>query len=210
MRWCRLRISHCNCIISPRTAKGGRQLRASEKEIRPMVEKTDLARNRLLSALSPEDLALLRPSLELVGLTFRQQVEDPGKPVEFVYFPVSGIVSVVANAGHDAQIEVGIIGFEGVTGHCVLMGDGRASNSLFVQVVCEAFRIPTAALRDAVAQSSTLQRMLLRFIQVFATQSAQTALANGQSKLDERLTRWLLMAQDRLRSDDLPLTHELL
>lgn len=175
-----------------------------------MVEKTDLARNHLLSKLSPDDLDLLRPSLSPADLKFRQSLEEPGKLIEHVYFPISGIVSVVANAGHKAQIEVGILGREAVSGHPVIIGDGRASNSVFVQIPAQAFRIKANALRKAVEQSASLRQLLLRFIQVFAVQSAQTALANGQAKLDERLTRWLLMAHDRVGNNELPLTHELL
>jgi CRP-like cAMP-binding protein len=175
-----------------------------------MVDKTDLARNRLLSKLSADDLGLLEPSLELVEVPFHQALEETGRLIEYVHFPVSGIISVVANAGHDTQIEVGILGREAVTGHPVIIGDGRASNSVFAQVTGQAYRIKSNQLRKAIDQSSTLRQLLLRFIQVFAVQAAQTALANGQSKLDERLTRWLLMAHDRLGRNDLPLTHELL
>jgi CRP-like cAMP-binding protein len=175
-----------------------------------MVEKAHLARNFLLSRLSPEDLDLLQPLLTTVELSFRQPLEERNRLIEHVYFPAAGIVSIVADAGHDAQIEVGIIGYEGVSGHPVIIGDGRASNSAFAQVPGTAFRIKSADLRSAVESSASLRQLLLRFIQVFAVQAAQTALANGQSKLDERLTRWLLMAHDRLGKTELPLTHELL
>jgi CRP-like cAMP-binding protein len=148
--------------------------------------------------------------LTVVELGFRQSVEERNRPIEHVYFPTDGIISIVADTGHGAQIEVGIIGHEGVCGHPVIIGDGRASNSAFSQVPGSAFRIKAGALRKAVDQSASLRQLLLRYIQVFAVQSAQTALANGQSKLDERLTRWLLMAHDRVGKAELPLTHELL
>lgn len=175
-----------------------------------MVEKTDLARNLLLSRLSSNDLDLLQPSLTTVALAFRQTVEERNRSIQYVYFPISGILSVVADVGQRNQIEVGILGREGVTGHPVILGNGRASNSVFVQVPAQAFRIKAADLRKAVDQSARLRHLLLRFVNVFTIQAAQTALANGRSKLDARLSRWLLMAHDRLGSDKLPLTHELL
>jgi CRP-like cAMP-binding protein len=167
-------------------------------------------RNRLLAALSADDLAVLESRLEHVSLARRFVLEIPNKPVENVYFMETGVASVVAVTGRDERIEVGLIGCEGMSGVTVVMGNHRSPNSTYMQIAGEALCIDADALRKMLQQRPSLQKMLLHFSQVFMTQAAQTAIANGRAKLDERLARWLLMAHDRMADDDVPLTHEFL
>jgi CRP-like cAMP-binding protein len=169
-----------------------------------------MKRNHLLSCLSTEDSDLLKIHLEPFEMPRLLQIETPGRPITYVYFPVDGIVSVVANGPRDQRIEVGIIGRDGVSGHAVIMGSDRSPNSVFMQVAGRGFRIEADHLRAAVQKSVSLQAALLAFIQVFAAQASHTALANGRATLDARLARWLLMAHDRIEGEQLPLTHELL
>jgi CRP-like cAMP-binding protein len=176
-----------------------------------MPEKGSTARsaNRLLSRLSPEEFGLLRPHLEAVELPVRKQLESRNKPIEAVYFIEHGIASVVAN-GSGRPIEVGIIGREGMTGLPLVMGTDRSPHETYMQVAGDGQRMSSANLGQAVEQSPALHRHLLRYGHAFVVQTAQTALANGRSKLEERLARWLLMANDRLDGDQVPLTHEFL
>lgn len=167
-------------------------------------------RNRLLSRLSPGDVALLAPDLEWLALKQGYVLEVPNRPIEFVYFIETGVVSVVVVNAHDHRIEVGVIGLEGVTGLPIVMGDDRSTNSTYMQIGGEGWRIAADALRAAMADSPSLAMLLQRFARAFMTQTAHTALANGRAKLDERLARWLLMAHDRMDSDEVPLTHEFL
>lgn len=167
-------------------------------------------RNRLLAALSAVDFSLLQPSLELVEIEARQILETPGAPLTHVHFVESGLVSVVGTAEPDHRIEVGMIGQEGMTGIGVLLGDDRSLNEALVQSAGSAWRVATSALHKAMSESSTLTATLLRYVHVFFSQASQTALANGRGKLDERLARWLLMWHDRLRDDNLVITHEFL
>jgi len=167
-------------------------------------------RNRLLAALSPADLVLLEPQLQSVQLEKRRVIEAPNKIVDYVYFPETMIASVVALCGRDERIEVGLIGCEGVSGLTVLMGDRRSPNSTYVQVEGEALRIEAEMLRKILLQSDSLRELLLRFGHVFTTQIAQTAVANGRAKLEQRLARWILMAHDRTVADDVAMTHEFL
>ena len=165
--------------------------------------------NRLLSRLSSEDLGLLQSHLEAVDLPVRKPLEGRNKEIEHVYFIEHGIASVVADgAGHG--IEVGLIGREGMTGLAVLMGTDRTPHDTFMQVAGDGQRISSAMLRSAIEQSPALHRSFLRYGHAFVVQTAQTVLANGRSKTEERLARWLLMAHDRLDSDEIPLTHEFL
>src|SRR5436190_6332913 len=136
-----------------------------------MADLKDPARNHLISRLKPEDAEALRPSLEFVELKIRQSVTEPGKQITHVYFPVSGIISVVATAGHDREIEVGMIGREGFTGHAVILGDGRSSHSTYTQISGSAYRITATLLRDLVEKSGPLRDLLLRFIQSFLIQA---------------------------------------
>jgi CRP-like cAMP-binding protein len=164
--------------------------------------------NRILSHLSRSDFSLLKPHLETVDLPVRRQLESRNKRIDQVYFIERGIASVVANGSGDRSIEVGLIGREGMSGLAVVMGTDRSPNETFMQVAGGGQRISAAKLWPRMEQSGTLRRAFLRFAHVFAIQTAYTAMANGRSKLEERLARWLLMAHDRLDGDDLPLTHE--
>ena len=167
-------------------------------------------RNRLLGALSNADLALLQPHLQRTPLKFRQPLQMANRKIRTVYFLESGIASVVAVSGERRQAEVALIGREGMTGIALLHGVDRSPCDVFIQVEGEGHSIPADALREAMRQSTTLTECLLRFAHVFGVQSAYTALANSQGKIEERLARWLLMAQDRVESDELLMTHEFL
>jgi CRP-like cAMP-binding protein len=167
-------------------------------------------RNRLLAALKAPEQDLLFPLLETVPLNLRQVLEFRGEPVTHAYFPESGVASVVARTLHHWQIEVGMIGFEGMTGLSVPLGVDRAANETVVQGAGSAVRIAAAQLREVLTKSPVLHRLFGRYVHVFMCQASQTALANGRARLEERLARWILMWHDRLGHDDIPITHDLL
>jgi CRP-like cAMP-binding protein len=166
--------------------------------------------NRVLSALPKEDLDLLLPHLHQVDLPLRKQLEGRNKRIDHVYFLERGIASVVANGSAQAAIEIGIIGREGITGLAVLMGVDRSPHETYMQVAGAGQRVAVSSLREAMSQSRSLQRILLRHGYAFTVQTAQTVLANSRYTIEERLARWLLMANDRVDSHELPLTHEFL
>jgi CRP-like cAMP-binding protein len=165
--------------------------------------------NRILSRLSREDFASLEPHLEAVDLPVRKSLETRKRRIDQAYFMEAGFASVVAGSG-ERSIEVGIIGREGMTGLAIVMGHDRAHHATYIQVAGKGLRISAASLREANERSPTLHRAMLRYAHAFLLQTAATALANGRSTIEERLARWLLMADDRIDSDDLPLTHEFL
>jgi CRP-like cAMP-binding protein len=165
--------------------------------------------NRLLARLPQEEFGLLLPHLTAVDLPVRKQLERRNKLIEAAYFIEHGFASVVAN-GTGRSIEVGLVGREGMTGLSIILGSDRSPHETFMQIGGDGQRISSADLRRAIAQSPALHRALLLYCHAFMIQTAQTALANGRSKMEERLARWLLMAQDRLDGDDVPLTHEFL
>ena len=150
------------------------------------------------------------PHLEAVDLPARKPLEKRKKRIEQVYFIESGFASVVANGTSKPSIEVGIIGREGMTGLAIVLGSDRAQHATYIQVAGKGLRISAARLREADERSIPLHRAMLRYAQAFLAQTTTTALANGRSKIEERLARWLLMADDRIDGKELPLTHEFL
>jgi CRP-like cAMP-binding protein len=168
------------------------------------------ASNRILSRLSREDFGLLAPHLGPVDLPVRKSLEVRKRRIDQVYFIEAGFASVVANGSSRPGIEVGIIGREGMTGLAIVLGNDRAQHATYVQVAGRGQRISATNLRKAIQQSATLHRPMLHYAAAFLNQTMTTALANGRSKIEERLARWLLMANDRVGGQELPLTHEFL
>ena len=165
--------------------------------------------NRLLQALPAKELGLLRPHLAHGSFKVHQGFERANKQIEEVWFPESGILSVVAeHAGGSA--EIGIIGCEGMSGTAVILGSDRSPHVTYVQLAGDGHRLPAAKLREAMARSQSLHRLLMKFVQAFLVQTAHTAIANARATLVERLARWLLMAHDRVPGQQLVLTHEFL
>jgi CRP-like cAMP-binding protein len=163
-----------------------------------------------LSSLSRADLGLLKPQLQSVELPLRRRLESRNRRIRYVYFIEAGIASVVAHSAGQLSIEVGIIGREGMTGLAVVMGTDRSPHETFMQVAGSGLQITAVKLREGMAESASLQRAFLRYGHSFVTQTAHTALANGRSKIEERLARWLLMTHDRGDTDELYFTHEFL
>jgi CRP-like cAMP-binding protein len=166
--------------------------------------------NRLLSSLSKADFELLLPDLEAVSLDLRKVLERPNKRIDDVYFPDAGFASVVAVQPKQTKVEVGLIGREGMTGLPVVLGNHKTPHETYIQAAGHGQRINATKLRKAMAASSSLQSLLLKFVQAFMVQTAQTAISNARAKLNERLARWILMADDRIDGSRLPLTHEFL
>jgi hypothetical protein len=152
--------------------------------------------NTLLSSLSASDFKLLAPHLSPVALAVRHSIEEPGRPIEAVYFPEGCLVSTVAMGRSRKQsIEVGLTGREGMTGHPVLMGLSQPSLRAFVQIAGNTLELPVAHLRRALSKSDPLRARTQRYLATFFAQIASTVFANGHDKLEERLARWLLMAR---------------
>jgi CRP-like cAMP-binding protein len=166
--------------------------------------------NRLLNFLSATDRQILAPDLERVTMEHRQTLEKANQTIERVYFPEDGIASVVGDSKAMGQIEIGIVGREGMTGLMVVLGNDRSPFETFCQVPGSALVIGSQELRRAMEKSATLRPLLSRYVQVFMIQTSQTALANAGALLTPRLARWLLMCEDRLTSKFIPLTHEFL
>src|SRR5689334_22921757 len=176
-----------------------------------MVAAGNVRLNRVLASLAGDDFARLQRHLQPTSLKLRQCLEPTNRSIETVYFPYTGIVSVVAvNANRQQQSEVGLIGCDGMTGLPVVLGTETSTCTAFVQVEGDAVCLAADALRVLMQTSASLRAALLRYVQVFFAQVVHTALANAKGRVEQRLARWLLMAHDRLPGDDLRLTHEFL
>lgn len=170
---------------------------------------SSVVRNRLLSALSQDDFALLEPMLERVPLPLRHILIEANQPIQHVYFPESGIISTLADT-EEGKIETGLIGREGMVGVPVILGVDQTPHSFMVQGVGEALRISTPDLRAAISERPSIFALLGRFIHTLIVQMGQTAYVNVVFNIEARLARWILMTQDRTGSDELLLTHEFL
>lgn len=165
--------------------------------------------NTLLRALSADDLGLLKPYLTRVDLPRRQILVKPNKPVEQVYFPEGGVVSIVSVMERSGPVEVGIFGREGVSAPCLLLGTDRSPHETFVQVNgSTALRMDTDRYLAAIQQSESLRTILLRYVQTLLVQTTQSMATNATQRVDARLARWLLMCHDRIDGDEIALTHE--
>ena len=168
------------------------------------------SRNKLLSSLSKTDFSLLEPHLEPVTLSLRKELEKPNSRITAAYFPDCGFASVVAQQPNGREVEVGLIGWEGMTGMPIVLGNHRTPHATYVQAAGDGHCIQATDLRQAIRSSRSLQETLLKFVQAFGVQTTHTAISNARSKLDQRLARWLLMAHDQLETNSLPLTDEFL
>jgi CRP-like cAMP-binding protein len=158
--------------------------------------------NKLLRLLSPADFQLIVADLEYVTFSLRDPIESPGEPIDAALFIEDGIASIVAKSPSGGDIEIGLVGLDGMTGTSLVLGNTSAPLSIYIQLSGSGHRIA------AMEQSRTLQRVFLFYVQTMVVQTATTALVNGQADARTRLARWLLMVHDRTSGHDLYLTHE--
>ncbi|MGV1754673.1 Crp/Fnr family transcriptional regulator [Agrobacterium sp. CG674] len=166
--------------------------------------------NLLLRSLPEEAFALLKPDMKRVGLPLRSELVSPDLPIEDVNFLESGLASVVATNSDDESVEVGHVGFEGMSGTHLVLGVESTPNKTFMQVEGSAIAIPAATLLSVIEQLPEAKKIILRYVHCRDMQLSHSALANARYNMSERLARWILMCHDRLRTNDLPLTHEFL
>jgi CRP-like cAMP-binding protein len=166
--------------------------------------------NQILAALPADEYERLLPHLEDFHLILGDVLSRPDEPIEYVYFPHRGTISVISTMEDGSQVEAGIVGNEGLFGLPVVLGTDSAPFQATVQIADGASRMRAGVLREEMGRGGRLQKLLLRYGQAFFVQVAQTAVCNRRHNVDGRLARWLLMCQDRALSDELGLTHEFL
>lgn len=166
--------------------------------------------NRLLTSLPAGDYGRLRPLLKSVHLDFKEVVAESNRPISHVYFPEGAILSMVLLMEDGQAVEVATTGNEGMSGIPVCLGVGRSPSRVFCQVSGAAMRMEAGAFREEIRRGGPLDDLVQRFLQSVLNQIAQTSACNRVHSIEQRLCRRLLMARDRVGSDHLPLTQELL
>jgi CRP-like cAMP-binding protein len=167
-------------------------------------------RNRLLEALPARDTRRLRPHLEPVALSLGQPVFEPSGEQHHIYFPTSGIISLLHTMHNGSTGEIAVIGNEGVVGIALFMGGETSPSRAVVQTTANAYRMSAAHLQAEFKRGGELQRLLLRFTQALIAQMSQTAVCNRHHTIQQQLCRWLLMSLDRLPTPEVLMTQELI
>jgi CRP-like cAMP-binding protein len=166
--------------------------------------------NVILLSIVDDDYTYIRPHLEYIELPNHLVIHEAGSKVEFAYFPNRGLISLVVEMKDGKTAEAGVVGKEGFTGIPAAVGLSRTPVQAIVQITGDGFRVAVGALQQTLESAPHLQLLLNRYAVLQGMQVAQTAACNRLHDLEQRLARWLLMTQDRLDSECLPITHDFL
>ena len=166
--------------------------------------------NELLAALPESEWHRWQPQLEAVEMPLGQVLYEPGAALSHVYFPTSAIVSLLYVMENGASAEIAVVGNEGIVGISLFMGGESTPGRAVVQSAGQGLRLRAQVVKDEFNRAGAVLHLLLRYIQALITQMAQTAVCNRHHTLDQQLCRWLLLSLDRLRSDELLMTQELI
>jgi CRP-like cAMP-binding protein len=166
--------------------------------------------NRLLAALPPEVLQQLTPELETVPIRNREVIQPIGQLAEHVYFPHSGMGSIVIHMEGGVNVEAATVGNEGMLGISYVLGDALATEETMIQLPGEASRLRIKVLRAEFDRDERLRMLLLRYAQLLMGQIAQGSGCNRVHPIEGRCARWLLSTHDRVAGDQFPLTQDFL
>jgi CRP-like cAMP-binding protein len=167
-------------------------------------------RNHLLAALSPAERERLYPHLQLVPMPLGKVLYESGDVLQHVYFPTDSIISLLYVMEDGASAEISVVGNEGLIGIALFMGGETTPSRAIVQSAGSAYRLMSQHLKEEFHRSGGMQLLLLRYTQALITQMAQTAVCNRHHSVDQQLCRWLLLSLDRLPSNKLIMTQELI
>jgi CRP-like cAMP-binding protein len=175
-----------------------------------MASAAEVQQNDLLAALPEVELERWLAHLEPVDLPLGFVLYESGASVAHVYFPTDAIVSLLYVLENGASAEIAVVGREGIVGISLFMGGGSSPNRAVVQSAGAGFRLSAKALQEEFQRAGPVLHLLLRYTQALITQMSQTAVCNRHHSLDQQLCRWLLLSLDRLSSDHLVMTQELI
>jgi CRP-like cAMP-binding protein len=173
-------------------------------------EPHDPRQNHLLRALPVGEAERMLPQLELVAMPLGKVLYESGSRLRHVYFPTTSIVSLLYVMEDGASAEIAVVGHEGLVGVALFMGGETTPSRALVQSAGYAYRLKGQVLKDEFTRAAALQHLLLRYTQALLTQMAQTAVCNRHHSVDQQLCRWLLLSLDRLPSNKLTMTQELI
>jgi CRP-like cAMP-binding protein len=166
--------------------------------------------NHLLDALPANDFERIEPHLELIPMKLGDVLYEPGAKMKYVYFPTTSIVSLLYVMKDGASAEIAIVGNEGILGISLFMGGETTPSRAVVQSAGQGFRLKSQLLKNEFGRFGPTLHLLLRYTQALITQMSQTAVCNRHHSVDQQLCRWLLLSLDRLASNELTMTQELI
>ena len=175
-----------------------------------MIDGHDPRGNHLLAALPEAEWARVSAHLVLVDMPLGRVVYESGQQLSRAYFPTTSIVSLLYVMEDGASAEISIVGNEGLVGIALFMGGETTPSRAVVQSAGWAYRLDAQVLKDEFGRAGPVQRLFLRYTQALITQMAQTAVCNRHHSIDQQLCRWLLLSMDRLPSNELKMTQELI
>jgi len=175
-----------------------------------MSQENDPRENALLAALPEAVWERWLPHLEQIPLPLGHVLYEPGKRMAHVYFPTTAIVSLLFVMENGSSAEIAVVGFEGLVGISLFMGGASTPSRAVVQSAGHGYRLKASVLMNEFNRGGTVLHLLLRYTQALITQMTQTAACNRHHSLDQQLCRWLLLSLDRLRSNKLTMTQELI
>ena len=198
------------CIVGhyPRAPKTERRRRAPACKRESALKPDPKSSNQLLSSLPPADFELIRPHLRFFDLPHQTTVVRAGEALTHIYFPLSGIISLVVRLTEGATVEIAMIGRDSVFGGSTALDGGISPIEAIVQLAGSATILDLSHLRKAASQSPTLRATLIRHEQALFSQSMQSAACNATHAIEARMSRWLLRARDLSGSEELILTQE--
>ena len=166
--------------------------------------------NRVLLKLPDDEFLVLRPHLEYIDMPHHMRLHQPHRALRYAHFPNEGLISLVVELKDGKSVEAGLLGKEGAAGLPGVLGLDRSALREVVQIAGNGFRVRVDTLRSILPSAPQLQSVLSRYAASLAMQVAQTAACNRLHKVEERLARWLLIAQDRIDAAVVPITHDFL
>ena len=166
--------------------------------------------NRLLTKIAADERRLLESQLEPVTLDIHTALIKPREPIQYAYFPVTGLASLVTVLEDGSTIEAGSVGREGMVGIPVLLGMSTTPMQTVVQIKGDFIRVKAAAVASLYVQRKSFHDLMNRYVHTLFVVASQSAACNRRHLLTERMARWLLMSSDGIGSDEVGLTHEYL
>ena len=175
-----------------------------------IATREEALQNHLLAGVSDEEFARLRPNLQLLSLPLGQVLYESGDKMDYVYFPTTAIISLLYIMENGSSAEIGVVGKDGLVGVAIFLGGDTTPNRAVVQSAGKSFKMKAEKMKDEFTHGGRFHYLCLRYTQALITQISQTAVCNRLHSVDQQLCRWLLLSHDRLPSDRLIMTQDLI
>lgn len=175
-----------------------------------IFNQNDALRNHLLAVLPEEEFLRIQSKLQPVSFKLGESLYEYGEKMDYAYFPTTAIISMLYIMENGTTAEIGIVGNDGILGIALFMGGETTTSRAIVQSAGNAVRMKAEDLKAEFKADGVFQELLLRYTQALLTQISQTAVCNRLHSIEQQLCRWLLLSHDRLQSDKLVMTHDLI